>query len=182
VRLEGRFDESRQVLLTGRFADGEPGVEVVTPLLLPGDSTAVPVLRGWLRAEDPESAHPEAHAEPSGREVLGFATAIGRSTPGSHGFPWRTVRADSVAIWSTRALDADSLARRLPYAIAPYLVRELPGPGEPETPRRGAPEPYDEFVHVSYAIQWFAFGAILLIGSAWLAWSRRRARGAAAGR
>lgn len=173
VRLAGRFDESRQVLLTGRFVDGEPGVDVVTPLLLAGDSLAVPVLRGWLAADDPAVADLASHREPARRVVLGFASA---PAPPLRRFPWRTVRADSPWVWSTRGFDADSLRPRVPYAVAPYVVRELPGPGVPAAPRRSAPEPYDEFPHLSYAIQWFAFGAILLAGSGWLAWARRRAR------
>jgi cytochrome oxidase assembly protein ShyY1 len=32
-------------------------------------------------------------------------------------------------------------------------------------------------MHLGYAVQWFLFGAILLGGSAILAWSRRRGAG-----
>ena len=46
----------------------------------------------------------------------------------------------------------------------------------PDKPLRGMPRMMDEFMHVSYATQWFLFAAILLGGSAALAWSNRRGR------
>lgn len=171
VRLEGRFDGRRHVLLPGRLHEGEPGVEVVTPLVLPGDTVAVLVLRGWLYAADAVHARPQDHPEPPGRAVIGLATAIPR---GAGGFAWRSIEDDTARLWTTNALDADSAAARLPYAVAPYVVRELPGPGVPEAPRRTPPGPLNEAMHLGYAIQWFAVGAITLVGSIALAWSRRR--------
>src|SRR5262249_14190846 len=82
---------------------------------------------------------------------------------------------DSFTVWSTPRLDPDSLRGRVPYALAPYVVRELPGPGVPAQPVRSDPHPYDETMHLSYAIQWFLFGSILLFRSLLLARSRRAA-------
>jgi cytochrome oxidase assembly protein ShyY1 len=44
----------------------------------------------------------------------------------------------------------------------------------PREPIRTEPAPYDETMHLSYAIQWFLFAAILSIGSLFLARARRR--------
>ena len=171
VRLTGHFDQSRQILLSGRAKGGSPGVHVVTPLRLAMDSTAVLVDRGWLYSPDAAHARPQDHSEPGERVVIGLADSIARARPGGM---WLEFERDSVTLWSARALDLDSLAARLPYAVAPYVVRELPGPGVPADPARMEPRPFNEFEHVSYAIQWFLFGSILLFGSALLAWSRRR--------
>jgi cytochrome oxidase assembly protein ShyY1 len=81
-----------------------------------------------------------------------------------------------VTLWSARALNPDSLRARVPYALATFFVVELPGPRVPGKPLRGTPRPLDEFMHVSYAIQWFLFGAILLGGSLALVVSGRRSR------
>jgi surfeit locus 1 family protein len=170
VRFTGRFDESRQILLSGRAKGGSPGVHVVTPLRLPMDSTAVLVDRGWLYSPDAAHARPQDHPESGERVVVGIADSIAHAHAGA----WLEFERDSVTLWSARALDSDSLAARLPYPVAPYVVRELPGPGVPADPARMEPRPYNEFEHVSYAIQWFLFGSILLFGSALLAWSRRR--------
>jgi surfeit locus 1 family protein len=171
VRVVGRFDESRQVLLSGRAQNHGPGVEVVTPLRL-ADGSAVLVDRGWLFAADAMTARPQQYPEPVERAVLGMAEAIPR---GRGGPPLRTLEADSITLYSARWLDLDSLAARYPYALAPFVVRELPGPGVPAEPARTPPRPYDESMHVSYTAHWFLFALILLVGPLAVARSRRRA-------
>ncbi|HEY2955262.1 MAG TPA: SURF1 family protein [Candidatus Eisenbacteria bacterium] len=174
IEVAGVFDESRQVLLSGRVQARLPGVEVVTPLVLPGDSVAVLVDRGWLYAPDAARARPQDFPERGPLVVRGIARTIALHPPR---LPWLALERDSArTLWSAHALDPDSLAPRFPYALAPWLLIELPGPRVPEKPLRSAPHPYDEFTHVSYAIQWFLFAAILLGGSAALAWSKHRAR------
>ena len=170
VEARGRYDETRQVLLGARANAGSPGVDVVTPLVLSGGSSAVLVDRGWLYAADAATAHPEDCSEPGDRSVLGLADALRR---GAGGAPIRRLAADSATLYSARWLDLDSLAGRFPYALAPFVIRQLPGPGLPEKPLRRRPQPLNEAMHASYAVQWFLFAAILLIGSAALAWSRR---------
>src|SRR5699024_6312310 len=49
VRLAGRFDDARSIILPGRSLRGAPGVHLLTPLLLSAD-TAVLVNRGWVPA------------------------------------------------------------------------------------------------------------------------------------
>jgi surfeit locus 1 family protein len=170
VQARGRFDLRRQIVLTARTHEGAPGVEIVTPLLIHGGSVGVLVDRGWLYAADAATAHPEEWPEPGERIVTGIAEPLRR---GAGKYPLRVIRSDSASIYAARWLDLDSLSRRLPYAIAPYALRELPGPDVPEKPLRAAPRPLDETMHLSYAIQWFLFATILLVGSAALARTRR---------
>ena len=174
IAVFGAFDESRQVLLSGREQSELPGVGVVTPLLLPGDSAAVLVDRGWLYAPDAVHARPQEHRERSPRAVMGIARALGRR---GAGLAYFTLERDtSHALWSARTLDPDSLAVRFPYPLAPWVLVELPGKGVPEKPLRVPPRPLDEITHLSYAVQWFVIAAILLVGSVALAWSQRRVR------
>lgn len=174
LELAGRFDEAHQFLLSGRAHAGEPGVEVVTPFMTSGGSTAVLVNRGWLPAADASTARPQDHPEPGERTVRGMAEELPR---GAGGVPPRRLRDEDLALWSVRTLDADSIAARLAYPVAGYALREAPGPGVPDRPRRSAPRRHDETMHLGYAIQWFLFGTITLGGTAALAWSRRRRAG-----
>ncbi|OGF11111.1 MAG: hypothetical protein A2W00_09675 [Candidatus Eisenbacteria bacterium RBG_16_71_46] len=167
----GRFDTTRQVLLAGRAHEGVPGVDVVTPLLLAGETLAVLVDRGWVYAADAARVRPLDYPERRPRAVLGLAAAFER---GAGGPPVQVLEADSVLVLSALRLDLDSLGSRFPYALAPYVLRELPGAGVPAQPARREPRPFDEFMHVSYAAQWFSFATIMLVGSAVLAWTRRR--------
>jgi cytochrome oxidase assembly protein ShyY1 len=183
VAVRGRFDETRQILLSYRTHDGAPGVEVVTPLLLAGGRKAVLVDRGWLYAADGATARLQECPEPGYRTAIGLPVALTRAA--ARGQPaslasLRVLTSDSLTVWSARWLDPDTLAWHLPYALAPWMLRELPGAGAPARPLRMAPRPLDEWMHVSYAVQWFLFGAILLGGSAALAWSRRRGAATAA--
>jgi surfeit locus 1 family protein len=55
VRVAGRFDREREMIIRSRSRDGAPGVELLTPLLIGRDSVAdeaILVLRGWLPAPD----------------------------------------------------------------------------------------------------------------------------------
>ena len=174
LQISGRYDEAHQVLLSGRFHDGEPGVEVVTPLRLEGSATAILVNRGWLPADDAATARPQDHPEPGIRSVRGPAEGIRR---GASGPPPRALPGDSVLLWSLRWLDADSIARRLSYPVADFVVRESPGPGAPGLPRRSAPPLHDEMMHLGYAIQWFLISFVILGGTAALARTRRRRTG-----
>jgi len=129
------------------------------------------VNRGWLYAADAATALPQQAPEPGSREVIGLAQPL--EALGAWG-ALRPVLRDTVELWSARALDRDSVARRLPYPIAPYVVRALPAPDAPATPARSVPPERNEMMHLSYAVQWFLFASIALVGPLAFAWSRRR--------
>ena len=93
----------------------------------------------------------------------------GAGPPGPRALP-----SDTVALYSLRWLDADSIATHLPYPVAAYVVRQRPGAGLPNLPRRTPRPLYDETMHLSYALQWFLFAILIPGGTAALAWSRRR--------
>ncbi len=171
VEIAGSYDERRQILLSGRANAGSPGVSVVTPLVFADGRHAVLVERGWLFSDDAARAHPERYPEPGARTVIGVAEPL---IAGRGGPALMAVRSDSAALWSGRWLDRDTLAARLPYALAGFYVKQLPGADLPALPVRREPLPYDEAMHLGYAIQWFLFATILSVGSLVLARTRRR--------
>jgi surfeit locus 1 family protein len=160
--ITGRYDEARQFLLLARFHAGEPGVEIVTPLA-PDSGPMVLVNRGWVPAPDAATARPRAFPEPGRREVLGVIEPLDR---GVHRSAMLRETGDSAQVFTTEALDFDSVSARLPYPIAAWMVRELPGPDAAALPLRQAPPPLDESMHLGYAIQWFAIALIFLVGGA----------------
>jgi surfeit locus 1 family protein len=173
----------------GRAQNGEPGVEVVTPLVPdeatsggPGGQGALAVLvdRGWIPSIDAATAKPEQYPAPGVRRVVGLGEPLPRRAgrpPGAY----QRVEIDSLSVWSVTALDADSVAAHLPYPVRPYVLRALPDSGAAPPDSAGAlpapapPRPYDEAMHRSYAGQWFAFAVIILVGTVVLA---RRSRSA----
>jgi cytochrome oxidase assembly protein ShyY1 len=161
------------VLLSGRTHLGAAGVICVTPLVL-ANGERILVERGWLEAADSRTALPPL--EDTARiEVVGVVQPYGQPAIAT---PWVRLPSDSagVALWSARALVADEARGALGSPLAGWVLRMLPGPEDASHGRdRPVPEPFvieDASMHLSYAIQWFAFAAIVLLGS--LALARRR--------
>jgi surfeit locus 1 family protein len=169
VYATGRFDDRVQVLLSARSRDGSPGVDVVTPLVV-GDGKAVLVDRGWLYSGDATWARAQDYPDEGERRVVGIARPI----PDAGLVPTQVRREDGKVLVSMRRLVRDSLSARVPYTLSPVLIQELPGPGVPPQPARAAPRPADESMHLSYAVQWFVFAAIMLFGPLVVTAARRR--------
>jgi surfeit locus 1 family protein len=156
ARLSGRFDFSRQVIVVARPLGGRPGVHVVTPLRL-ADGTAILVERGWAPAPDGRTADLAALIEPEEAACDGvLLLPRGPGSAGAETWPLKV-----------RAVDPALLAPRFPYGVLPVVLRRADSPAGALRP---VPLPErTEGPHLSYAVQWFAFAAIALVGSAALA-------------
>jgi cytochrome oxidase assembly protein ShyY1 len=149
----------------------------VTPLRPEGGGPAVLVDRGWIPSMDASTAQPERFPAKGERTVIALADPIARGIARLRPTPYLRVEIDSLLVWSTPRLDADSIEARLPYPVRRYLLRALPDAADSlevarmaqasvfAGPLRPAPRPYDESMHRNYAGQWFSFAAIALIGS-----------------
>lgn len=173
VRLVGRFDYAKEVVVMARTHEGSPGVNVVTPLHLAGaDATAPAVLvnRGWVYSPNGASVALERWREkPAAPDslvtVAGFVEEIAprptrfasSASAEAGGAGARTV------LW----LDDRDVARRAGYAVAPYVVlmeNAVPGALADSVPVRVPVPPLDEGPHFGYALQWFSFAVIALGG------------------
>lgn len=168
VQLAGRYDYGRELVLTSRARSGAPGVFVLTPVLT-GDGPPVLVNRGWAYAADGMTVDLDKWREGDSVVVQGFleefVPATGMvSTPSQPRGIRRLVR--------------DSVEARLGERVAPFVVVQRLGGEQRDSithlMRLPAPQ-LNEGSHRSYAIQWFSFAAIALIGTAVVA---RRGRGA----
>lgn len=162
VRLRGTYDFDREFVLPNRSRDGAPGVNLLTPLRVPGLDSAVLVNRGWIYAPDGASVDRVRWRE--GPEGSGIGYVLW-PTPGP------PVSAALSPVDSTRRLsrvDAARIAASIPYPVASYhvvLLADPAAPGEGATPVRLEAPPLDEGPHKSYAIQWFSFAAVVVIGT-----------------
>lgn len=175
VRVHGTWDRTAHVLLSGRTHQGAAGVSWCSVLRL-SSGEGVLVERGWVPAADARDARlaDEAFAD---TVVVGLAQAL----PVRPGTPaWTPLpEADGApARWSARALDPDFVAPRFRPPLVRWVLRALPDEAASLATRDRPPiaEPWivgDETMHRSYAIQWFAFALIVLVGGFVLA--RRKA-------
>ena len=155
VRAAGTYDTDREVLVFGRSLGGEPGHHVVTPLVL-DDGSALLVVRGWVpfRMQDV----PVTGAAPIATDVAVEGFLVPHEGDGS-------VAPDERRI--VRALDVEGIGTSLPYEVFPLAVQlRRQTPAQPDLPMP-VPEPErSEGPHLSYAIQWFSFAAVALVGAA----------------
>ena len=173
VHVHGRSDPSAEILLSGREHQGAPGVSWVRGIRLESGACVL-VEIGWLPSDDGRTqVTPTDPGVVEPVDFVGVALPLERS---SHPLPWAELSSQRAGtrLWSARTLEADSVSARFPGALAPWMVRALPA----GTPPDGAPIPEDfvvpdEAMHLSYAIQWFGFAAIISLGSLALALRRK---------
>lgn len=170
VRVEGTYDWEHQVVLTGRSRNGSPGVYLLTPLLPVGADTALLVYRGWVYSPDAMRVDLARWREADTASLEGFVlpypTAPREGSPALRGHPRALRWLDPAA---TRAL--------VPYPLAPYTLVALGEGGDPvRMPVRLEVPPLDEGSHRSYAIQWFSFAVIAVVGGGLLVRSERTRR------
>jgi surfeit locus 1 family protein len=157
----GTYDFGNELSLAARTREGSPGANIITPLRVPGSDTVVLVNRGWVYAADAMSVDFGRWREPNDAAVTGYLLEI------PHGGRGAVTASSSPRV--IRRLEYDSLAKRFPYPIAPFvLVATSSGPAtasRDSTPARLPPPLMDEGPHLGYAIQWFAFAVIGLVGA-----------------
>jgi surfeit locus 1 family protein len=164
VTVYGTYDFSNQVALLNYYQDGIYGYHLLTPLRL-ADGRAVLVDRGWIPADG--NATPAgwsrydgaAQAEVQGMLRLGVEKAPfgGRADPELE--PGQT-RLD---FWNF--IIFERLAAQIPYPILPVYIQPTPDPADTVPPIPSQPEiEITEGPHMGYALQWFSFATILLLG------------------
>jgi len=138
-------------------ATGKPGVALVTPLRL-ADGSAVLVDRGWVPSPDAYTVRLDSVREPDTAQVAGMLLRVTASR--EFALP------DSTWPVHVPSDDPARLADRYPYPLLPWVLRRTEADG-PVPPRlRPIPLPViDNGPHLSYAIQWFAFATIAVVGS-----------------
>jgi surfeit locus 1 family protein len=155
VVATGRFDLTRELVVIARAHHGVPGVHVVTPLML-DDSLAVLVERGWLPSPDGRTVHPPLAPEPPQATVEGVLLLVdGRSGAVAAGESWpRRVMSPAPEL----------VGSGYPYRLLPLLLRRRAPPAGSSLRSVDLPA-LSSGPHLSYAVQWFGFAAIALVGS-----------------
>lgn len=167
VQLSGHYDYARELVLTSRGYNGAPGVHVLTPLVVAGGDPVL-VNRGWAYAPDGMTIDLSLWREGDSATVDGYldeyVIAGGMiSTPSQPRGIRRLVR--------------DSIEARLGERVAPFVVVQRRGAVQGDTLAhliRVDPPTLDEGSHRSYAIQWFGFALIAVVGAGAVAQRARR--------
>jgi surfeit locus 1 family protein len=163
ARVTGTYDSAAALVLRGRAFEGAPGVELAAPLRPVGRDTVVIVDRGWVPAPDAASADPGRYPEPGLRTVTGILREMPVIAEGAKPV---TLTVDGVPVHTVQRLDLATLRAHSRAPLRPLYLQQLPEPARPDSvlPRRVPIPPMSEGPHLSYAIQWFSFAAIAIIG------------------
>jgi surfeit locus 1 family protein len=159
VRATGRFDIGREVILIGRSSDGRPGNHILTPLIVEG-GRAVIVDRGWVPAEIDRPRADRALPPDGEVEVTGVALPSEGSAPLA-----AQSKGDTMPVAVSR-IDVARIARALPNPAWPlYIVLRHQEPAQlTDLPQPVKLAALEEGPHLAYAIQWFLFIPIALVG------------------
>lgn len=179
VLLAGRWDFAGEVLIRNRMHNGRPGVHVVTPFHTgpDADDPSVLVLRGWLPAPDAMNPGSIPGADSQARRVASLVGVIRPSREGA-GLPVLPAGEGADARPSFSAIDVAAIAAEAPDTVdyAPYFVQLLPeddGASATDGPVAVALPDAGNGPHLAYAVQWFAFAGVALIGTVAYVSSRR---------
>jgi cytochrome oxidase assembly protein ShyY1 len=158
VTMTGTYDIEHQVLVRNRPLNGQPGFDVLTPLRLDDGSLFV-VDRGWVPTGSDRDYPDVVPVAPSGE-----VTVVARLKGGEPTLPNRSAPAGQVA---TVHLPTIAELTDAPTYVNAYglLASETPAPEH--RPIAAPKPPEDEGPHLSYALQWIAFGLMAFIGLGW---------------
>ncbi len=184
VTVAGRPDYAREFVLANRTRDGAPGVHVITPVRVgvggPAGDTLVLVDRGWFYSPNGTDADLARTREGDSLAVTGYVELPSRR-PGPAGLTGAGGAARAYRAY--RYLDPAAVARDIgepvtrDYVVAEPLADQTRPPYD-RLKRLPTPEVTDEGPHFSYAVQWFSFATVSLVGAAaFVRAERRKGRG-----
>ena len=161
VNFRGVANYEKEVVLAARSQNGSVGVQIVTavrPLDNAWGDTSVLVIRGWMPAADGRSYERKSTAEGDTLTVDGLVTEFPPAGTGAvrmastpHAFRW---------------LERDTMSAETGSALAPFVLLQLGDTVQRDVTKIvRVPQPsLSEGPHKSYAVQWFVFATVALVG------------------
>jgi surfeit locus 1 family protein len=170
VQVQGKYDFANQIALRNQYNGNEYGYHLLTPLLFnhPTGSGQAPqavlVDRGWIPAEGNSTPQDWQKYNESGEVNLAGQIRLGQMKPRFGGVA-DVVPGNGAKLEMWNNADVDRIVKQLPYPALPVYIQ--PNVDENDTE---PPIPYQPTVeltegpHFGYALQWFTFATILLVG------------------
>lgn len=163
VVVVGRYDHSQQVALRNQVWNNQPGVHLLTPLVIENSNQAVLVDRGWIPADESAPEKWDKFEEPGVVEVRGIIRRS-RTHPDFGGVPDPVPPpGERLLLWNL--VNLDRIGSQTSHPLLPIYIQQSPDPAWTSLPYRYQPElDLSDGPHLGYALQWFAFAAVLGIG------------------
>ncbi|MGG5751454.1 SURF1 family cytochrome oxidase biogenesis protein [Zafaria sp. Z1313] len=165
VQMRGSYLAEDTLIVRNRPRNGAPGYEVLVPFRTV-DGDVVVVDRGWLPIGNENPGRPDAvPAPPEGEVEIVVRMRIGEPSLG------REAPEGQVA-----SIELPRIGQILGYPVKPgaYGLMAAESPAPAASPEPIARPELDEGNHLSYSLQWFAFGVLGFVALGWGA--RQQAR------
>src|SRR6476620_6175998 len=168
VELHGSYDTAGQRIVRNRPLNGQPGYEVVVPFKLDSGETVV-IDRGWLPIGNKTPGSPDSVPAPP----AGNVTVVARLKPAEPELQRGAPEGQLASI------DLTAYSKQLGYPLLTGAYGQLASesPAVQDMPFPFPKPSTDEGTHLSYSLQWFAFGVLMFVGFGYAA--RQQARNAA---
>jgi cytochrome oxidase assembly protein ShyY1 len=168
VELKGSYDVQGQRIVRNRPLNGQPGYEVVVPFRLDTGETVV-VDRGWLPIGNNNPGRPDSIPAPPG----GHVTVVVRLKPAEPQLQRGAPEGQLASI------DLGAYSSELGYQLLTGAYGQLASetPAAEQMPVAFPMPSVEEGTHLSYSLQWFAFGILMFVGFGYAA--RQQARNTA---
>jgi surfeit locus 1 family protein len=172
VRADGTYDFQDQVAVRNQFYNGEYGFHLITPLVFgteapTGDLGAQAVLvdRGWIPAVGNGSASDwRKYDTPPNAAVAGLLR-FAEAAPSFAGLAEPTPAPIDGRTDFWLSIDADQIGKQVGYPLLPVYIQKSPEPNSSIPPIAAAAIPdIGDGPHLGYAMQWFGFAALFMVG------------------
>ncbi len=170
--VRGRYDFAQEMVLRNRALNGAPGVHVITPLRIAGSATAVLVDRGWIPYDEAAPELRRVYDRPTGEVEVRGILHVSQARLNSLSPADPPLSPDRPRLDEWFRVDIPRIQQQLPYPLLSVYLEEgqpsvaaLPPISTPDAlPRPDVQIDLSDGPHLSYAIQWFSFATILLVG------------------
>lgn len=162
--VSGEYNFSEQVVLRNRSFQGQPGGDLLTPLSITGTQEAVLVDRGWIPLTDVMSGQVSQYNGPGVVTVQGILRFSQEVYPlGMVVDPTPGPGKDRLAMLNL--VNLSRIDQQVSEKLLPVFIQENPSADWTRLPDRDPDQPdLSDGPHLSYAIQWFSFATIALVG------------------
>jgi surfeit locus 1 family protein len=160
ITVSGRYDHSNEVAIRNQSWENQPGVHLLTPLIISGSNHAVLVDRGWIPLDVYQSGNWQDFSETDPVIVNGIIR-LSQTQPTLGGRPDPTPKpGETIKAWNF--VDTETISTQIPYPLITIYIQQSPDLNRDRLPYPSLPEiEITDGPHLSYAIQWFAFTVIL---------------------
>ena len=161
VKIEGEFDLDNTIVLGNQVWEEQIGVHLLTPIKIAGTDSYILVDRGWIPFDDWENRNLSSYDQPDDVRVEGMLR-VSQTKLGLRDCLDENAGEPPFQVW---CLALDGIASYLPYDLLSVYLIQGPEVEQSAAPYKAIPQiEITEGPHLGYAVQWFTFAGILLIG------------------